>query len=52
MKFDGSDKPGRRWESFNRNMSAKSGKWFKHASAVSKTAFKEIMAIRADAKAK
>jgi hypothetical protein len=52
LKAVWSEIPGSLWESFNRNMSAKIGKWFKHASAVSKTAFREIMAILADANAK
>lgn len=41
--------PGSRWESLSRSMRANKGKWFRHASAVSRMAFKEMIAMRADA---
>lgn len=44
--------PGKRRESLIRNINAKSGKWFKHASKVSNAALSEMMAIRADANVK
>lgn len=44
------NKPGNRWESLIRNMSAKSGKWFRHASKVSNTALRDMMAMREHAK--
>jgi len=43
------DVPGKRCESLIRNIRAKSGKWFRHASKVSNAAFNEMIAMRAQA---
>ena len=44
--------PGSRRESLSRNINAKSGKWFRHASDVSNIALSTMMVILANAKAK
>ena len=46
------DLPGKRRESLIRSINAKRGKWFKQASIVSKVAFKDMIAILAEAKVK